>query len=86
MHKIFFSIWTLGLWSCFAPDSAFAYVDPGMGALLWQLILAGIFGAAFFVDWMGLAASSRARNKIRQWFRARWDALCKRFKSSKDVS
>ncbi|OGR83711.1 MAG: hypothetical protein A2901_07260 [Elusimicrobia bacterium RIFCSPLOWO2_01_FULL_54_10] len=74
MHKIFFSIWTLGLWSCFAPDSAFAYVDPGMGALLWQLILAGIFGAAFFVD------------KIRQWFRARWDALCKRFKSSKDVS
>jgi hypothetical protein len=43
----------LGLLCCLAvvviaPD-AYAYVDPGSGALLWQMLVAGVVGAFFSV-------------------------------------
>lgn len=31
------------------PKSAHAYIDPGMGSLIWQLLLAGVLGASFFI-------------------------------------
>lgn len=38
------------LWMLLAvPSSAHAYVDPGTGAMLWQLILAMVAGALFFI-------------------------------------
>jgi len=42
-------------------SNAYAYVDPGYGVLLWQLLIAGFFGALFY-----------ARNivsKIKSWFK-----------------
>jgi hypothetical protein len=27
---------------------AHAYIDPGSGALIWQLLLAGVFGVLFY--------------------------------------
>ena len=30
-------------------SEAYAYVDPGSGALVWQLVLAAFFGAIFFI-------------------------------------
>lgn len=37
-----------------APDAQ-AYIDPGSGTLLWQLLLAGLVGAMFWVQ------------RLRQW-------------------
>lgn len=31
----------------FTPSEAFAYVDPGSGALIWQAALSAFFGALF---------------------------------------
>lgn len=31
-----------------AESPAFAYIDPGSGALIWQAIVAGLVGAAFY--------------------------------------
>ena len=30
-------------------SEAYAYIDPGSGALIWQLLLAAFFGAMFFI-------------------------------------
>lgn len=38
----------LGLALLFTASRAQAYVDPGSGALVWQAILAGFFGAIFY--------------------------------------
>ncbi|OGR87174.1 MAG: hypothetical protein A3A86_05865 [Elusimicrobia bacterium RIFCSPLOWO2_01_FULL_60_11] len=61
------------LWGFLAPEPAYAYIDPGMGALAWQMLLAGVFGAAFFI------------HRMRQWIADRWKALRSRGKSPKDV-
>lgn len=37
--------WLAGLLVLTASVPAYAYVDPGSGAMLWQLILAGTAGA-----------------------------------------
>ena len=42
-------------------SNAYAYIDPGYGALLWQLLIAGFFGTLFY-----------ARNiiaKIKSWLK-----------------
>ncbi len=31
------------------PSTAYAYIDPGSGTLLWQLLLAAFFGALFWL-------------------------------------
>jgi hypothetical protein len=36
-----------------------AYVDPGSGALLWQVLVAGFVGAMFYI------------RRITRWFRSR---------------
>jgi nitrate/nitrite transporter NarK len=38
-----------------------AYTDPGTGALIWQMLLAGIAGAAFYF------------RRITSWFKSRKD-------------
>ena len=38
---------------------ALAYTDPGSGALIWQMLLAGIAGAAFYF------------RRITTWFKGR---------------
>ena len=40
-----------------AQPPVYAYVDPGSGALLWQILLAAVFGLMFYV------------RKIIAWFR-----------------
>ncbi len=35
--------------------NAYAYIDPGSGALIWQLLLAAFFGAIFYI------------RKVRSW-------------------
>ena len=39
---------------------AHAYGDPGSGALLWQLIVAGMFGFLFYIR--------QTVRKLREWF------------------
>jgi hypothetical protein len=34
---------------CLVPRDALAYTDPGSGVLLWQMAVAGTFGALFYV-------------------------------------
>jgi hypothetical protein len=41
------------------PAHAFAYTDPGSGALLWQLLLSGMLGATFYF------------RRILNWFTSR---------------
>ena len=65
VNDLFFTSWILLFWGLLAPDSAYAYIDPGIGPLLWQLLLAGIFGGAFFI------------HKIRQWIGNQLSALWK---------
>jgi hypothetical protein len=36
-----------------------AYADPGSGALLWQLLVAGFFGAIFYL------------RRVVEWFRSK---------------
>lgn len=43
-----------------APLSAHAYGDPGSGALLWQLVVAGMFGFLFYIR--------QTVRKVREWF------------------
>lgn len=31
------------------PGNAHAYIDPGSGALVWQMLLAAFFGLCFYV-------------------------------------
>ena len=36
----------LALWA--AEQAVHAYIDPGSGALIWQAVVAGLVGAAFY--------------------------------------
>ena len=39
-----------------------AYTDPGSGALIWQMLVAGFVGAAFYV------------RKLTSWLRRKWES------------
>ena len=43
--------------------NAFAYTDPGTGALIWQIVAAGFVGAAFyfrrFLNWFKATRANR---------------------------
>ena len=45
-----------------AESKVFAYTDPGTGTLIWQVVMAAIFGAMFYVRrliaWVRSARSS----------------------------
>ena len=41
-------LWLLVLWLGVFPPQAYAYTDPGSGALLWQALVAGAFGLLFY--------------------------------------
>ena len=43
-----------------SPVYAHAYGDPGSGALLWQLLIAGMFGFMFYIR--------QTIRKVREWF------------------
>ena len=55
----------LAVWILAAPDAQ-AYIDPGSGSLLWQLLLAGLFGAMFWV------------HRLRLWLAATFARFMKR--------
>lgn len=46
---------------------AYAYVDPGSGALIWQLVMAFAFGALFYVKsavrWLKKTLPGKERKK-----------------------
>jgi len=49
---------TVGLWLVVAlPTVAYAYIDPGVGSMVWQLAMAGLLTAAYFgrriLRWLG---------------------------------
>ena len=47
-----------------APSPAFAYIDPGTGTMLIQVIAAAIFGALFTMKaWLGALKSVFIKNK-----------------------
>jgi ABC-type iron transport system FetAB permease component len=41
-------------------SNAHAYIDPGYGSLLWQLLIAGFFGSLFYIRNIIL--------KVKTWF------------------
>lgn len=36
-------------WSAILPNNANAYIEPGIMVAIWQLLLAGLVGAIFFI-------------------------------------
>ncbi len=42
-------------------SNAYAYIDPGYGSLLWQLLIAGLFGTLFYTRSIIF--------KIKTWFK-----------------
>lgn len=45
----FFNILLAGLAYLIACErDAYAYIDPGSGALMWQALIAGLFGSVFY--------------------------------------
>jgi len=40
---------TLAMWLMATPQPAHAYVDPGSGAMVWQLLAAAAIGSLFYV-------------------------------------
>lgn len=61
--RLFFVLLLLVL--LFAPARAHAYIDPGTGSLLWQLLFAAGIGSLFYlrkaVAWLG---KLRPRRKV----------------------
>ena len=59
------------LFSLAAPATAHAYLDPGSGSLLWQALIAALFGAMFYFrrfvqqvkGWMGVGREKAADPK-----------------------
>ena len=54
-----------------SPGDAHAYIDPGSGALILQLLMAALFGALFFI------------RSIRAWVREKLDSLVARITKRK---
>ncbi len=46
------------------PDSAFAYVDPGTGSYIFQLLLAGLLGALYLLRQYWSRVKSFVRSKL----------------------
>jgi len=40
---------TLAMWLMATPQPAQAYVDPGSGAMVWQMLAAAAIGSLFYV-------------------------------------
>ena len=53
----------IGCVACFFPAAAHAYVDPGSGYLITQLVLAAAIGALFYVK-KAFRAITQLRKKI----------------------
>lgn len=51
-------------------SNAYAYIDPGTGALLWQLLLSALFGAMFFIR--------NVRTTIRTTISRIWNSIVKK--------
>jgi hypothetical protein len=49
----------LVLWTFGSERAALAYTDPGTGALIWQMAIAGLATVGFYF------------RRIRKWFKAR---------------
>lgn len=47
----------------FTPSNAYAYIDPGYGSLIWQALLASLFGGLFFARKVIAQAISWIRGK-----------------------
>ncbi len=47
--------------------NTYAYIDPGSGALIWQLLLAAFFGSVFFIR--------QVRSHIRALFIRMWSIM-----------
>jgi len=64
VHVLRYAFWVLSASVAIlivSSSNAYAYIDPGYGALLWQLLIASVFGILFY-----------ARNiisKIKSWFK-----------------
>jgi hypothetical protein len=50
--------------------SAYAYVDPGTGSMLWQLLLGGAIGLLFYVrkatTWMARLRAKKKADRTHQ--------------------
>ena len=44
-----YGLLTIGMLLLAAPQPAHAYVDPGSGAMLWQILAAAVIGSLFYV-------------------------------------
>jgi hypothetical protein len=48
----------------FSANQAYGYTDPGTGALIWQIVMAGAVGALFYVRRFTSWVRLRRRNKV----------------------
>lgn len=61
------SVLVLGALLGLCPVSAFAYIDPGSGSLLLQIVMSAFFGALF----MARGFIARGAATLRRWFGGR---------------
>ena len=59
MLRMFLAV--LAVWVVAVPE-AHAYIDPGSGALLWQFVMAAVFGSLFFMRRAGTWAKIALRS------------------------
>ena len=62
--KTYFLLLLLASLTCVLPDTAYAYIDPGSGSSLLQLILCAIIGGFFTFKLLFL----KYKNKLKKLF------------------
>jgi len=71
MKHLIFSIFLFGFLFLIVTHEAYAYIDPGTGSYIFQLIMAGLFGVAFTVKifWRNIRAffSNFRKPKEGRW-------------------
>jgi hypothetical protein len=50
----------------FVTQQAYGYTDPGTGALIWQMVVAGAVGALFYVRRLTSLVRLRRRKKVAE--------------------
>ena len=69
-QRSFYSLATLLVLLMSVPRPANAYVDPGSGAMIWQILAASVLGALFYVrklvmwvrGWLGMRTKQDCSN------------------------
>jgi len=69
-HLVLTTFLALGIWAC--PKHAYAYLDPGSGSYIFQLLIASLLGAVFAMKmfWRNIRSFlARLFSRPQEWKR-----------------